>query len=133
MFFSYSSTNSQSNPGEVAGAMQTQGAVISQVGAASFARQLDDDGVVVLDLRTPAEFATGRIAGAVNLDFYGPEFRQKLASLDRSTAYKIYCNSGNRSKSTLGLMRQLGFKDVTELEGGIQAWASVGQQVCTNC
>jgi rhodanese-related sulfurtransferase len=48
---------------------------------------------VILDLRTPKEFASGHIAGAVMLDYYSPEFQQGLQQLDRSKRYLIYCRT----------------------------------------
>ncbi len=52
---------------------------------------------VLLDVRTPEEFAHGRIAGAVNLDYRGADFQGDLARLDRSRTYLVYCRTGNRS------------------------------------
>jgi rhodanese-related sulfurtransferase len=82
--------------------------------------------LVVLDIRTPEEFAAGHIAGAINIDYYADDFEQRLEALDRDVPYVMYCNSGNRSSSTLPLMDSIGFSEVYELEGGIQAWLSAG-------
>jgi rhodanese-related sulfurtransferase len=77
---------------------------------------------VILDLRTPKEFASGHIAGAVMLDYYSPEFQQGLQQLDRSKRYLIYCRTGNRSSRTLRLIDQMGFKSVYHLKDGIVDW-----------
>src|SRR5207247_336172 len=53
--------------------------------------------VVVLDVRTPAEFATGHIAGATNLDFRDKEFKAKVAKLDKNQPYLVNCGAGIRS------------------------------------
>jgi rhodanese-related sulfurtransferase len=82
--------------------------------------------LVVLDIRTPEEFAAGHIAGAINIDYYADDFEQRLEALDRDVPYVMYCNSGNRSSNTLPLMDSIGFSEVYELEGGIQAWLSAG-------
>lgn len=81
---------------------------------------------VILDIRTPDEFNSGRIAGSVNLDFYESNFASELDKLDKDKTYFVYCNSGNRSGSAMGTMRDLGFTDVYDLDGGIQAWYSSG-------
>lgn len=105
---------------------------IRKVDVAIFQNELSDD-VVVLDIRTPEEYASGKIAGAINLDFYSSDFENQLAQLDKTKEYKIYCNSGNRSSSALSMMRDMGFSDVSELSGGIQSWKANGLPVCTNC
>lgn len=87
------------------------------------------DGLVVLDVRTPEEFAEGHLDGAVMVDFYAPDFADQLAQLDGNAPYLLYCRSGNRSGETIGLMRQMGFTDVTEIDGGVVAWQQAGHPV----
>lgn len=87
----------------------------------------DDSGVVVLDIRTPAELLEGVIdKNAVNIDFYGPSFAEQLGDLDRDAHYIVYCRSGNRSGQALSTFRDLGFTHVTEIAGGIVAWDQAG-------
>ena len=88
-------------------------------------------GVVVLDVRTPEEFAAGHLAGAVNLDLRSATFDADLALLDHATSYLVYCHSGNRSAMAVQAMQQLGFTDVADLQGGITAWQSAGYAVTT--
>lgn len=85
-----------------------------------------DPEVVVLDIRTPEEVAAGAIPGARVFDFYSATFQTDIGQLDRDTAYLVYCRSGNRSAQATQLMKNLGFTDVYELEGGILAWANAG-------
>jgi rhodanese-related sulfurtransferase len=77
---------------------------------------------VILDLRTPKEFAGGHIAGAVMLDYYSPGFQKGLQQLDKSKRYLIYCRTGNRSGRTLKLIDQMGFTSVYHLKDGIVDW-----------
>lgn len=84
------------------------------------------DDFVILDIRTPEEFNSGRIAGSVNIDFYEANFADELDKLDKNKTYFVYCNSGNRSGTAMGTMKDLGFTDVYDLDGGIQAWYSSG-------
>lgn len=76
---------------------------------------------VLLDVRTAAEFKSGTLPGAVNLDFMSPSFKSNIARLDKSKTYFVFCRSGNRSGQACKLMYQTGF-DVRNLLGGIGAW-----------
>ena len=80
------------------------------------------DGLVVLDIRTSEEFAGGHLAGAINIDYYAYDFEAQLEELELDVPYVMYCNSGNRSGNALPVMDSLGFSEVYELDGGIQAW-----------
>jgi rhodanese-related sulfurtransferase len=108
-------------------------AVIETISPGDAAGLLADapDGLVVLDVRTPEEFAAGHLAGAVNLDFYAAGFAADLAGLDRETPYLLYCRSGNRSAETREMMRDLGFLAVHEIAGGISSWVEAGLPVET--
>ena len=84
------------------------------------------DDLVILDVRTPEEFADAHVEGATMLDFYRADFAAALAELDRDRPYVLYCRSGNRSGQTATLMADLGFTDVAEVDGGILAWQQAG-------
>jgi len=84
------------------------------------------DDMVVLDVRTPAEFEEGHLEGAILVDFYDADFVEQLADLDPDQPYLLYCRSGNRSGETIGVMQQLGFADVANVDGGILAWEQAG-------
>lgn len=87
------------------------------------------DDLVVLDVRTPQEFSEAHLEDAVMLDFYEADFGARLGELDRDVPYLLYCRSGNRSGQTAIIMEELGFSDVTEIEGGIDAWTQSGLPV----
>ena len=84
------------------------------------------DDLVLLDVRTPEEFADGHIEGAVMVDFYRDDFAQQLAELDPDVPYLVYCRSGNRSGQTLGIMQELGFSSAVDIGGGVVAWDGAG-------
>lgn len=77
---------------------------------------------VVLDVRTPEEFSKGHLPNALNFDWNGNDFGQKVAALDKSKPVFVYCLSGARSASAAKKMRADGFKTVVELQGGIMKW-----------
>jgi rhodanese-related sulfurtransferase len=77
---------------------------------------------VVLDLRTPKEYAGGHIAGAVLLDYRSPGFQKGMRQLDTSKRYLIYCRTGNRSGQALKIFREMGFESIYHLKDGIVDW-----------
>jgi len=88
---------------------------------------------LVLDVRTPEEFATGRVPGAVNiphtelsarLDELGPDARER--------GVVVYCQSGARAAVAEDILRGAGFPDVRHLEGDMAAWRSE-QRPCEGC
>ena len=81
---------------------------------------------VVLDVRTPGEFAKGHIEGAVLVDYLSPAFREEMAGRDRAKTYLVYCRTGNRSVGAMKIMRELGFRNYYHLEGGIKRWQEDG-------
>lgn len=82
--------------------------------------------LVILDVRTPEEFAAGHLEGAVMIDFYREDFADQLAELDSEVPYLLYCRSGNRSGQTTKIMEDLGFADVSDVDGGIISWIEAG-------
>jgi rhodanese-related sulfurtransferase len=86
-------------------------------------------GVVVLDVRTAAEFAAGRMPGAINLDL-----GELPGALDRLDAYRdqplyVSCRTSNRSRVASALLVEAGFSDVTQVLGGFAAWSASGYPV----
>ncbi len=88
--------------------------------------------LVVLDVRTPAEYSEGHLEDSVLVDFYEADFADQLAALDPDVPYLVYCRSGNRSSQTLDMMQQLGFTSAADVAGGILAWADAGLPVTTD-
>lgn len=68
---------------------------------------------IVIDVRTPAEFASGHLEGAVNIDVQSADFAAQIAELDPNGEYFIYCRSGNRSAAAMAQMSQMGFQNMT--------------------
>ncbi|MFN7137791.1 MAG: rhodanese-like domain-containing protein [Limisphaerales bacterium] len=84
--------------------------------------------IVILDVRTRREFASGRLAGAKNLDFYAPDFEQKLSQMDKSKPYLIHCATGGRSAEARDKMKELGFQNLYHMDGGFRAWQKAGKK-----
>lgn len=98
----------------------------TRLDAAGFAEFIAGSGVVVLDVRTPEEFASGHLEGALNIDVNAGDFAEQIADLDHEASYAIYCRSGNRSQTAMALMDEAGFGDLRDLDGGILAWTQAG-------
>jgi phage shock protein E len=114
--------------GPTASAAPTSGA---ELGAADFAAALKRSGTTIVDVRTPQEYAQGHLPGAVNLDVSSPDFAARIAALDPSAPYAVYCRSGNRSGVALEAMAEQGFTAAYHLGGGIGAWQEAGGEVVT--
>ena len=97
-----------------------------------FAELVAAEDVVVVDVRTPEEFATGHLAGAVNLDVTAPDFTEAVAGLDPDGVYALYCRSGNRSRTAAQVMSASGITATADLAGWIQAWSQAGLAVTTD-
>jgi rhodanese-related sulfurtransferase len=78
---------------------------------------------IIIDVRTPEEFAQGHLDGAINLDVESGAFETGLADLDPNAAYAVYCRSGRRSAMAADVMAENGFIDVADL-GSIEAAAT---------
>jgi rhodanese-related sulfurtransferase len=97
----------------------------------TFAAALKRPDTVVLDVRTPAEFAQGHLQNALNIDIENAGFLAQLSQIDKTKTYAVYCHSGNRSGAALQQMQQMGFAEAYDLAGGINAWENAGGAVST--
>lgn len=75
---------------------------------------------MIIDVRTPEEFAAGHLEGAVNIDLQAADFADRIAALDPAASYVVYCRSGNRSGQAQSYMQSVGFGDV-ENAGSVEA------------
>lgn len=82
----------------------------------------EKEGAVLLDVRTPAEWQTGYIDGALLMDFHDPGFEEKLSTLDKQKPVFVYCKAGGRSGKTAEQLYKMGFLEVYNLLGGMTAW-----------
>jgi len=82
-----------------------------------------DNNKEVLDVRTPQEYAEGKIAGSKNLDVLKTDlFTTSIEKLDKNKTYYVICRSGNRSQKATNQMIEAGFKNVINITGGMKAW-----------
>ena len=81
-----------------------------------------DPAIVVLDVRTPGEFAEGHLPNAINIDAESGRFAKEITSLDSSKTYAVYCRSGRRSAIAADEMVKAGFTKIYNLDSGLLAW-----------
>jgi len=80
--------------------------------------------IVILDVRTPEEFAAGHLKGAKNIDIKQPDAYSKLDKLNTKTTYLVYCRTNHRSGMAVEYMMQKGFKNVYQMMDGFPGWAA---------
>ncbi len=77
---------------------------------------------IFIDVRTPEEFLTATIPGAINISFMSPDFKTVVMKLDKTKAYFIFSGAGIRSSGAMSEMKKMGFYKIYELEGGLLSW-----------
>lgn len=90
------------------------------------ARRALAEGVVVLDVRTPEEYAEAHVVGAFSLDLSSPDFEAGLDALDPAADHVVYCASGRRAAEAIALMRAAGFSGDLVNGGGLDDLADAG-------
>ncbi|MDB6073426.1 MAG: Rhodanese domain protein [Verrucomicrobiaceae bacterium] len=104
-------------------------AKVKHVDAREAAELLKAKKLLVIDVRTANEFAGGHIEGAKNIDYTENSFAADLGKLDKNLPVLIHCASGARSTKSLKVFGELGFTDVTHIDGGFGAWKAAGLPV----
>jgi len=82
--------------------------------------------IVLIDVRTPQEYASGHIENSINIDFRGSNFKNLIGELDKNQDVYVYCKVGGRSAGAARLMEDMGFNKIYDLKGGINKWEKNG-------
>lgn len=78
----------------------------------------------LLDVRTIEEYQASHLPDAESMDYFGDDFLERLDQMDIDGEYFVYCRSGRRSVRVCTLMVNSGFKNVFNLDGGLNAYES---------
>jgi glyoxylase-like metal-dependent hydrolase (beta-lactamase superfamily II)/rhodanese-related sulfurtransferase len=105
-------------------AMLTRMSDVPQLSLSEFDAAPDD--AVLIDVREPAEFASGHMAGSVNIP--QAELASHLDELPRDRPLVTVCFSGARSYRSGQFLAQAGFPDVSSLAGGMLGWVEDGRE-----
>ncbi len=81
-------------------------------------------GLVILDVRTVSEFESGHLEGAINIPV--EVLSSHLSELNLDDELLVYCRTGNRSTTAVGILRENGYDQIYHMDGGIAAWNSAG-------
>jgi phage shock protein E len=100
----------------------TTGTINEEVAPEVFLSKIGTENTVLIDVRTPEEFATGHIPNALNINFNAPDFAAQMETLDKSKTYLIYCKSGVRSGKAAAGLSATGFNTIYTLKGGVLGW-----------
>ena len=87
-----------------------------------FRTNIENKSVQLIDVRTPQEFKEGHIKNAGNINFYDSDFLTQMNKLDKNEPLYIYCRSGGRSGKAALQLKEQGFTEVYDLQGGIIDW-----------
>lgn len=77
--------------------------------------------VVIVDVRTPAEFSSGHIPGAISLELNEIRYMVNFVILDVNQTILVYCRSGVRSAEASAILAEMGYRNVYDF-GGILSW-----------
>lgn len=95
----------------------------TSLSADEFEKAVLKDSVQILDVRTPGEYASGHIKNTLLANWNDEkEFSRRIAFVDKNKPVYVYCLAGGRSAAAAEKMRAMGFENVYELKGGINAW-----------
>lgn len=93
-------------------------------------RDMDTQKVTLIDVRTPEEFATGAIEGAINIPL--DDMRERLIDIPTDKPIVLYCGVGLRGYLASNILRQNGFKDVRNLIGGLRTYKTAIAPIVTS-
>lgn len=98
--------------------------------AEAFAKGISKNNIQILDVRTQEEYNSGHIKNSLLADWTKrTQFEERIKSLDKSKPVYTYCLSGGRSSAAAARLREEGFKEVYNLQGGIKAWKEASKPV----
>jgi len=78
--------------------------------------------VILVDVRTPEEYAAGHIDEALNINWFDTDFAKQMQAIEKDETVYVYCKKGGRSAKAAHLLDSLGYKNVVDLEGGYDAY-----------
>ena len=119
--------NSTSQSTNTEGTTQTSTASIVTLNAQEFTTK--STAGTIVDVRTAGEVAQGKIEGAIEIDFYSPDFLDQVSQISKDQEVYVYCAVGARSEEAARMLIQQGYTKVYHLQGGIQGWAQQGLPV----
>ncbi|WP_299431370.1 rhodanese-like domain-containing protein [uncultured Maribacter sp.] len=86
--------------------------------------QKNINNAILIDVRTPIEYAKGHLKNAKNINWFDKNFEEQVKSLDKEETIYLYCKAGGRSAKAQQRLLDMGYKNVINLEGGYLAFVA---------
>ena len=102
---------------------------VKLVNPTAFSENIIENEGQIIDVRTSREYNSGHIEGATNIHLYDKDFKNRIEELDKDKPVYVYCKLGGRSADAVIIMKEKGFKNIIELDGGIDAWLDADKPV----
>lgn len=108
---------------------ETKAGEIEQITVEQMSEAVEDSNIQLIDVRTGREFLSGHLKHSHNICVTDDDFEEKAASLDRDKPVYVYCKKGGRSAQAAEILKEMGFKKIYDLQGGIVLWEESGQDI----
>ena len=109
------------------GATQSTVTGVTDLSTTNFQKKIAADSpAILLDVRTPQEYANGHLQNATAINFFDADFKEKVDKLDKNKPIYVYCAVGGRSAKACKILQESGFKNVYNLLGGWNGWNAAG-------
>jgi len=110
---------------------QGQGSIALSLNTNDWGEMMDQKPGPMIDVRTRNEFLQGHIEGGILVDITASGFIAKIEELelDKSQVIFVYCRSGNRSKTAMSTLKDMGFIEIYELNKGVLGWEREGKKL----
>jgi rhodanese-related sulfurtransferase len=92
-------------------------------------QQKGDETLYVLDVRSPEEYASGHVPGAINIPY--DQIASRMAEVPKDQDVVLYCKSGRRAGIAAEVLAGQGYERLQHLEGDIVAWVEKGRPLET--
>ena len=122
-------TSGQGTPAKPPPKAEPKAGPVRKVDVNEFEKLWKDKTNIVLDVRTPREYASGHIQRAILIDANSQEFEHNISKLDKQKTYLVYCGAGVRSARACEKLAGLGFTNLVDLPAGFKGWEKAGKQV----
>jgi len=92
---------------------------VDRISAYQFSKEFDNDSDVIIDIRRESEYKLGHIKNSINKPL--SDINEWINDIDEKEHFYIYCSGGYRSMAAASILEARGFRNFTEIEGGIKA------------
>ena len=107
---------------------ETKAGEIEQITVEQMSEAIKDSSIQLIDVRTSGEFLDGHLKNSHNICVTDDDFKEQAAGLDKDKPVYVYCKKGGRSAQAAEILKDMGFKKIYDLKGGIVLWEEAGQQ-----